>query len=152
MRRIEAAAAANLKTLGYARSASRPSMAECEGRVRKKNVFSFSRRFTAESFTHGNVATADTATPNKPKRHRSIYKKLFDLIFPDDARTRPCARVSKWFILLLFFWSAFRIISRENNFQIQMFLFISVGIAYGFSSITATRRSERRKKKKTRTE
>lgn len=113
----------------------------------KKNVF-FALWFTAESFTHVNVATTGAATPNKPKRQRSIYKKLFDLIFPDDARTRPCVRVSKWFILLLFFcWSAFRITSRENNFEIQMFLFISVGIAYGFSSITDTKRSKREKKK-----
>lgn len=88
----------------------------------------------AERSTHGSVATVTSPSPLLPKQNGNevFIKKLFDLIFPDDARVRVRAYQNGLYIL---FWFSFRIISRENNFQIQMFLFISVGIAYGFSSI-----------------
>lgn len=100
--------------------------------------------FTAESYTYVNVTRYrrhrhTTCQTNRHRQRQEVFIKSYSIWFfrtkRARARARPRARPYQnglYIILLVLV----RIISRENNFQIQMFLFISVGIAYGFSSIT----------------
>lgn len=71
--------------------------------------------------------------PKTKRNDNEVFIKSYSIWFFRSTRAFVSAYQNGLYILFGF---SFRIISRENNFQIQMFLFISVGIAYGFSSIT----------------